>query len=259
MSSNNQVSEETKKTIIITKEKGYLKVVLNNPKTKNSLSSDGMKYFLDSLKQAEFDDSIFCVYLTGTGDFFTSGNDFNAFAKYSFDEMAGNFENFINYLIDYPKILIAGVNGLNYGVGFTMLMNFDIVLCSSKANFVVPFIQTLQAPEGTSSYTFPRMFGKVAGHLLYKGDPIDAVEAKNLGLVSKIFDHEVFHKSAIEYVEAVCKHGLDSLVKFKSMVTRYNKEELKQVNKFEASQLRKSWENPEFKKIIAKFTKQPKF
>lgn len=259
MSGNNQSQDEAKKTVIITKEKGYLKVVLNNPKTKNSLSSDGMKYFLDSLKEAETDNSISCVYLTGTGDFFTSGNDFNAFAKYTFDEMASNFEHFINYLIDYPKILIAGVNGLNYGVGFTMLMNFDIVLCSNKAQFVVPFIQTLQVPEGTSSYTFPRMFGKVAGHLLYKGDSIDAAEAKSLGLVSKIFNHDTFQKSATEYVEAVCAHGLESLVKFKSMVTRYNKEELKKVNKFEANELRKSWENPSFKKIIAKFAKQAKF
>mmetsp|Transcript_16703 Transcript_16703/g.17395 ORF Transcript_16703/g.17395 Transcript_16703/m.17395 type:complete len:141 (-) Transcript_16703:62-484(-) len=140
-----------------------------------------------------------------------------------------------------------------------MLNHFDIVLCSSSAVFLVPFIQTLQVPEGTSSYNFPRIFKKLAGHILYKGDPINADEAKNAGLVSKVFEPEDFKSEAWEYVEAVAKNPLRLLVLYKKMVTKYDKERLREVNDYECKELRASWDHPDFEAIISKFVKKPKF
>merc|ERR1711976_160907 len=121
------------------------------------------------------DDTIRIVYFTSTGEMFSSGNDFNNFVELGPDQLIKNFEKFISYLITYPKVMIAGVNGPAIGVSFTMLTMFDIVLCSDTAFFQVPFIQTLQTPEGVSSMAFPLLLGKsMAGHLLLNGGVMTA-------------------------------------------------------------------------------------
>ncbi len=253
------ISEETKSQIIITIRGKLLHIEINNQKRKNALNFNHLTYIMKSLEEAKANDNINCIYLTGKGDFFTSGNDFNNFSSMSYDEMANGFAKFIDYLIYYPKILIAGINGTCIGMGLTMLMHFDIILSSNNATFMVPFIQTFQVPEGTSSYLFPKLFGKLAGHLLYKGDFITSEEAKSSGLVTRIFDSDDFQKKALEYAEDVSNKPLKSLIQYKHMIKKDLNEKLSKVNHYEANELRKSWENIEFQAIINKFVKKPKF
>ena len=248
---------------------GILVIQIDNPKKKNALKADFLKTIKKRMEEAISIDSIKCIMFCNkkNSQFFTSGNDFNSFSILSYDEMANLFEDFINFLINYPKILVAAINGVCVGMGVTMLCHFDIVIASERANFVVPFIQTLQVPEGTSSYMFPKLFGKLAGHMLYSGQGINVDEAKNGGLVTVIINNESedenkddFIDNSIEYVNNIAKNSNDILIKFKSMVVRYNKEFLMEVNKYECKQLRASWDNEEFKKVMNKFVKpKPKF
>lgn len=250
-----EFDDEIKKTMIITKENGYIKAVINRQNKKNAINAMHLKYLSSFMESSIKDDSIKAFYITGEGEFFTSGNDFNNFVTQTKDEMANGFKNFIEFLMDYPKLLVAGVNGTCIGMGFTMLMHFDIVLCTESAIFLTPFIQTFQVPEGTSSYMFPKIFGKLAAHILYSGQPINSEEAKTSGLVTRVFDNDSFKSNAEEYVENVCKNPLRLLVLYKKMITKHEKEHLKKVNIEECIELRNSWEHKEFQDIIKKFVK----
>ena len=122
-----EFDDEIKKTMIVTKENGYIKAVINRQNKKNAINAMHLKYLSSIMDSSIKDDSIKAFYITGEGEFFTSGNDFNNFVSQTKDEMANGFKNFIEFLMDYPKLLIAGVNGTCIGMGFTMLMHFDIV------------------------------------------------------------------------------------------------------------------------------------
>jgi len=253
---------ESIKNLDIQVEDGILKLKLNNIKKKNSITSIIFKKVIELFEKSKNDDTIKVIYISSTGDFFSSGSDFNNFRDGTMDEMIEMFGIFVNTLIECPKVLIAGVNGAAIGVSFSMLAHFDIVLCSDTAFFQTPFIQTFQTPEACSSYLFPLLLGKsMAGHILINGGPMTAEEAKNLGFVAKIFSYDSFDADAYEYVQGVAKNPLRSLTKFKSMMNKHSKEILKQINKEECYELRESWKQKEFEAIINKFTKdkKPKF
>ena len=252
---------------IKTSNTGILIFQIDNPKKKNSLNANHLKIIKDSMQKAINNVNIKCILFCNKNDseYFTSGNDFNNFGILTYDEMASLFEDFINFLIKYPKILVAAVNGICVGMGVTMLCHFDIVLASERARFWVPFIQTLQVPEGTSSYMFPKLMGKLAGHMLYAGQGIDVNEAKSGGLVTAIIDsdsednkNDVFFENTLDYVNNICKNSTNILMKFKSMIKKHEIDFLIKINKEEVKMLRESWDDQNFKNIMKKFVK-PKF
>ena len=72
-------------------------------------------------------------------------------------------------LVQFPKPIIAGVNGNAMGLGVTMLPLFDMVFASDSAEFYLPYSKLGQVPEGGATYTFPSLLGKlqVSVHAMY--------------------------------------------------------------------------------------------
>lgn len=63
--------------------------------------------------------------------------------------------------MQFPKPIVAGVNGNAMGLGVTMLPLFDMVIANDKAEFYLPYAKLGQVPEGGATYTFPNLFGKL--------------------------------------------------------------------------------------------------
>ncbi|XP_076246917.1 enoyl-CoA delta isomerase 3, peroxisomal isoform X2 [Calliopsis andreniformis] len=193
---NNKDSSE----ILSFVEKGIRKIVLNQPKKRNAINISMYKKLIHILNESIDDSSTHVVVFTGAGNFFSSGNDFSS----SLMTQDGNsvdiksvidlFKNFIDALITYPKLLIAVVNGPAVGMAVTILPLFDMVYASHMAYFQTPFTSLGLVAEGCSTYTFPKVFGQSkAGDMLYLGYRMNALEAKQYGLVSKVYEHDSLH------------------------------------------------------------------
>lgn len=104
-------------------------------------------------------------------------------------------------LRNFPKVLIAAVNGASIGWGCTQLFFFDLVYAYEKAFFQTPFTSIGIVPEGASSYTFPKTMGKQhANALLLAADKLTAEEMYISGLVTKLIDAP----SQAEFLRIVC-------------------------------------------------------
>jgi enoyl-CoA hydratase/carnithine racemase len=94
---------------------------------------------------------------------------------------------FLGALLDFPKPLLAAVNGNAIGVGTTMLLHCDVVVADPNASFSMPFASLGLVPEAGSSLLFPELVGyQRAAKIFMTGESFSAESAKEMGLVAEI-------------------------------------------------------------------------
>ncbi|XP_058411332.1 enoyl-CoA delta isomerase 2 isoform X1 [Diceros bicornis minor] len=229
-------------TLVVTSEDGITKIMLNRPTRKNAISTQMYQEIILALKAASQDDSAITV-LTGNGDFYCSGNDLTNVTDTplgGIEEKAKNSTNllrdFVASFIDFPKPLIAVVNGPAVGIAVTLLGLFDIVYASDRATFHTPFSHLGLSPEGCSSYTFPKIMGPTkATEMLTFGKKLTAREACAQGLVTEVFPDATFQKEVWTRLTAYAKLPSNVLRISKQVIRSMEKEKLHSVNVEESS------------------------
>lgn len=163
------------------------------------------------------------------------------------------FKNFITALINYPKIIIALVNGPAIGIGVTLLGLCDAAYASNTATFRTPFIKLGLCAEGTSSYLLPRILGRsLATELLFFNRELTAEEALRSGLISRIIPSKELPKFYVSLFE-LGKLPLESLRRTKRLINYELKEHLHKVNEEECKELRESLNHEDFHNALAAF------
>ncbi|XP_040209585.1 enoyl-CoA delta isomerase 2-like [Rana temporaria] len=238
---NNARNSQSKyKNIQVVYKDNITTIVIKRPEKKNALSMESYKEISDALEEAGNDDSVIAV-LTGYGDYFSSGNDLNYALRRSNEnpkdmiiELLNVARDFVCKFIDFPKPLVAMVNGPAIGIGATILGLCDLVYASDQATFNTPFSKLGQHPEACSSYTFPRIMGltKAIEVLLFK-KTLTALEACNLGLVTEVFPDSTFQQEVWARLKSYATFPKNCLALSKQLVRSVDKEKLHDVCKKE--------------------------
>ncbi|XP_054161657.1 enoyl-CoA delta isomerase 2-like [Oppia nitens] len=195
--------------VLLNKRKGVAIIRLNRPHKYNALTKQMYDSVITSLTDAATDQSIKLALITGTGSYYSAGNDLNIYEKsfkhfdghmnHTVDNLIEKFRQFVIAFIDFPKPLIAAVNGPAIGVAATTLALVDCAVASDTAYFLTPFSSMGLSAEGCSSYTFPQIMGQsMAGQMLYFNHKMSATEALQSGLVSRVIPSAQFD----EYIES---------------------------------------------------------
>ncbi|XP_048364332.1 enoyl-CoA delta isomerase 2-like isoform X2 [Sphaerodactylus townsendi] len=253
-------SESGYETLEVSTKNNITKIVLNRPKMKNAINVKMYEEIMEALEKAAKDDSVITV-LTGNGDYYCSGNDLNNFANISGGEIkemadkAGELlKNFVNHFIDFPKPLIAVVNGPAVGISVTVLGLFDVVYATDRATFHTPFSNLGQSPEGCSSYMFPKIMGLAkATEMLLFNKKLTAAEACSLGLVTEVFPDNTFQKEVWARLKAYASLPRNSLAISKRLLRSMEKEKLHEVNSQECKILKERWVSDECMSAVMSF------
>jgi enoyl-CoA hydratase len=175
----------------VRKEMGYALISINRPDVMNALNIEVRKEILLALDMAEKDDSVHALVLTGTGDkAFSAGADIKMFQKMTPLD-AKNYlkitKGASSRIENFPKPVIAAVNGFAIGGGLELAMSCDIIISSENAKFGQAEINVGIIPGVGGTQRLPRLVGiKKAKEMIFTGDLIDARTALEIGLVNAV-------------------------------------------------------------------------
>lgn len=206
--------------VIVEQENGVLTLTMDRADKKNALTRQMYQRMADALVEANTDESVKVVKLAAHGDCFTAGNDIADFAHQDDGHHVSEVSDFMRALINCAHPVVAQVHGMAVGIGTTMLLHCDLVYCEPQARFVMPFINLGLVPEFASSYILPRMAGhRKASEWLLLGNPFDAAEAMQFGLVNEVVDADTLAAKVHEVCTALAAKPAYALRQSKVLLT----------------------------------------
>ncbi len=163
------------------------RIVLNRPEKRNALTREMYAALSTGIREADADESVAAVVISGEGKGFCAGNDLADFLdQLPLDEPSPVLQ-FLSTLLDVRVPLIAAVHGSCVGIGATMLLHCDFAVADETAVLSFPFVALGLVPEAASSLLLPRVAGaRLAAELLLLGQPIAARAALDAGLLTSV-------------------------------------------------------------------------
>lgn len=173
--------------IQLQENEGILEITISRPERKNAFTAEMYAALAEALQSASTKDSVKVVLLTGAGGTYSTGNDLQDFLQSPPTGEKDPVFRFLRGIAQFPKPLIAAVDGFAVGVGMTMLLHCDLVYATPAAKFQLPFTNLGLVPEAGSSYLLPLLVGHLkASELCLLGDAIDGQTALGLKLVNEL-------------------------------------------------------------------------
>ncbi|XP_074965803.1 enoyl-CoA hydratase, mitochondrial [Phalacrocorax aristotelis] len=184
-------------------------IQLNRPQALNALCEGLMEELRRALEALESDPQVGAIVITGSQKAFAAGADIKEMQNKTFQECySGSFLSGWDKVSTIRKPIIAAVNGYALGGGCELAMMCDIIYAGEKAQFGQPEILLGTIPGAGGTQRLTRAVGKsLAMEMVLTGDRISAAEAKEAGLVSKVFPVEKLLDEAIACAEKIASNS----------------------------------------------------
>ncbi|MBP7705402.1 MAG: enoyl-CoA hydratase/isomerase family protein [Caulobacter sp.] len=204
-------------TILTSLEDGVLTLTLNRPEALNAYTARMGAELAQAFVEADEDDAVRVVVVTGAGRGFCAGADMSAGADAFGGEGAKLFGEgrpktgapkggFTEAIFNCRKPSIAAINGGAVGVGITMTLPMDIRIASTKAKIGFVFARRGLAPEAGAAWFLPRLVGLPrALRWCYSGRVFGPDEALAGGLVSEVVEPEELLPRALEIAREIAQ------------------------------------------------------
>jgi enoyl-CoA hydratase/carnithine racemase len=216
-------------TVLFHVEENTAIVTLNRPEKLNALNYVTIDALQDRLDQIDQDDQIRVVILTGTGDkAFSAGADILGFAPSveagvttALRDFVGRGQALTRRIENFPKPIIAAVNGLAFGGGCEVVEACHLAVATEHARFAKPEINLGFPPPFGGTQRLPRHIGrKRALHLILTGESIPAGEAVRIGLVNEMVHASMLLQRSKEIAASITKKSSGAVRACLASVTR---------------------------------------
>jgi enoyl-CoA hydratase/carnithine racemase len=215
--------------IVVTRHAQWLEIEIARPDKFNALREQTAAEILQAMAQAEEDDSVVAVILTGSPKAFCSGIDTVEFqvaeGKY-FDfyrkrKRSKRFAQLFRELPQYTKPVLCAIEGVALGGGLELALVTDIVVAGRNAKFGFPETGIGIMPGAGGTQTLPRLIGKaLAKELIWTGRRITAEEALTMRLVNHVVDAGEALTRAREIATAIAKNAPIAIMQSKAAIER---------------------------------------
>ena len=178
---------------------GVARLVLDNPGQRNAMSDQMTASWVRAVDELAADRSVRVVVVTGEGSAFCSGGNTGWIAsepEAEVDYLRTRMIAFYRAWLSIRKLevpTIAAVNGPAIGAGLCLALACDIRYAAQGARLGAPFVKLGMNPGMAATFLLPDVVGEAnARELLLTGRTVEAEEARQLGLVSRVFPTDSF-------------------------------------------------------------------
>ncbi len=185
--------------IVFEEREGVAWIRLNRPDRLNALTTQLSEEALDAVGHVARDPDLRCLVITGEGRGFCAGQDLQEFADRGTDtldvaeHLRSGYNRLITAIVELPKPVVAGVNGVAAGAGLSLALACDVRVASDAARFLQAFVKIGLVPDSGGNWLLPRAVGVAkALELSITGDQVDAAEALRIGLVNRVVPADDF-------------------------------------------------------------------
>jgi enoyl-CoA hydratase len=202
-------------------------VTLNRPEVRNALDSALQRESAGALADAEADDAVDVVILTGADPAFCAGLDLRELGSTAANLVGGDDEPFVSpftVLWSMTKPVIGAINGAAITGGFELALACDFLVASERAKFGDTHARVGVTPGGGMSVFLPQTVGvRKAKEMSLTGNFVDAAEAHRLGLVNHVVAHDELLPTAHRLAADIAGNDQRSVRNLKSLYDRGSK------------------------------------
>lgn len=202
--------------ILYEKKDAIAIATFNRPAVLNAFRQATLREFIDILDDVKTDSTVRVLIITGNGRAFSAGIDLKEMAdttsddrsvKQEYDELQV-IQDVTRRMVHLPKIIIAAVNGLAVGIGVETALASDIRLAADKATFAFAEVKRALFETSGVMYFLPRMVGMGrAMQVLLTGETIPALEALNMGIVTRVVAQDQLLEYAITMAHTIASNA----------------------------------------------------
>lgn len=201
-------------------------VALNRPEAYNAFNYEMISQLANHLTALASDHDVRAVVITGNGKAFCAGGDLKWALEYSnrpagaFHALAGQFHLAITEIRRMPKPVIAAINGVAAGGGFSLALACDMRVVEKSAVLRQAYTSSGLCIDGGGSFTLPRLVGYArALEIAAFDEPISASRALEWGLVTKVVEDGRAREEAGKMAGQIARGALNSFAWSKKLIT----------------------------------------
>src|SRR2546429_1488514 len=256
------MATEVEQHVTVENQGGIGWIRFNRPEKMNAIGALTRKQLAESIKQAERDDAVRVVVLTGSGRAFSSGADVTEMvqgAGMRTPEDVGNvlrneYMPMLARLRTMPKPVIAAMNGPAVGIGASFALACDIRIATPEAYLLEAFVNIGLAPDGGVSWLLPRLAGTgVAYEMFFTGKPLQAADAHRLGVINRLVPAQRLEEEGRELGEHLAAPPRQAMAGAKRAVIHGLESSYEEALEFESYLQEAQAASPEFAEGVQSF------
>jgi enoyl-CoA hydratase len=207
-------------------------LTLNRPESRNALNRELLDALAAAFAELETDDEVNAIVLTGAGDkAFCAGMDLKEFAAGDGggaalaeevdpddDVVVPERHQIVSW--EYPKPIVAAINGAAVGGGFEIMMACDLAVTAEHVTFGLAEVKRGLIPGGGGTLLATRIPLPIALEIIMTGERFDAARALELGLVNRVVPSGREVDEALVLAEMVAANGPIAVRTVKRLVRR---------------------------------------
>lgn len=194
--------------LLVSLDNGVCELKLNRPTVFNSFNQAMAFALQKALDDAELNDEVRAIVITGEGKAFCAGQDLAEAMDPEGPELQSIVKDHYNPIIEriraIEKPIIAAVNGVAAGAGANIALACDITIAKKSASFIQAFSKIGLIPDSGGTFFLPRIIGsQKALALMMTGDKISAEKADAMNMIYKAVDDEAFESEVRTFAETI--------------------------------------------------------